>query len=401
MNRESPMLVSFLRSALVALLGYFRDAEQRGVETQAYLLGRRSKRECIVTTVLCAGNPVEQAALTRADYAASALAMQPYLDRGEVLLGEAHRHPGLIGLSAGDRATLLSIPADRFPHYLAVVVATFHDQRAPVVTAHSVHDGVVMEHDVRTAENPYLALLPPATLSVLQLGAGSGGGLVAQQVCKLPIRHFSLLDGDDFEERNFPRHLVAPTAVGKSKARSLAAYLRPRAGMPVTGMHLEVSPATRPRITQLVQKHDLIINATGHPPTSILLSDICATERRPCIHAGVFARGSGGFVFTQHPGAACYACLYDLQRQQATDDPQTLEALTRQYGYTEADLQAHLGLWADVNLTAALQAKVVLDYLKFGGDHRRPNLYLIDNATLAITARRVLPHPACTCQETL
>jgi molybdopterin/thiamine biosynthesis adenylyltransferase len=395
------MIVSFLRAALVALLGLCREAEGRGTETHAYLLGRRSRQECIITTVLRAGNPIEQAALTRADYAASAVAMQPYLDRGEGLLGEAHRHSGLIGLSAGDRATLLGIPADRFPHYFAVVVATFHEQRAPVVTAHSVEDGVIIEHEVRTAENAYLALLPPATQRVLQLGAGSGGGLVAQQVCKLPITQFTLADSDVVEERNLSRHLATRRDVGKSKARSLAAYLRPRASMPVTGMHLEVSPATRARITQLVRQHDLIINATGHPPTSILLSEICVTERRPCIHAGVFARGSGGFVFTQHPGDACYACLYDLQRQQATDDPQTLDALTRQYGYTLAELSAHLGLWADVNLIAAVQAKVVLDYLKFGDHQGRPNLYLIDNATLAITARRVLPHPACTCQETL
>ncbi|HEV7428793.1 MAG TPA: ThiF family adenylyltransferase [Thermoanaerobaculia bacterium] len=392
--------MSFLRSALVTLLELCREAEARGTETQAYLLGRRSRQECIVTTVLRAGNPIEQAALTRADYAASAVAMQPYLDRGEVLLGEAHRHPGLIGLSAGDRATLLSISEDRFPHYLAVVVATFHEQRAPVVTAHSVRDGLIIEHAVRTAENAYLALLPPATLRVLQIGAGSGGCLVAQQVCKLPLAHVLIVDGDEFEERNRSRHLAARSAIGKSKARSLAAYLRPRASVPVRGIHLEVSPATRPRITQLVDEHDLVINATGHPPTSILLSEICAQRQRVCIHAGVFARGSGGFVFLQTPGEACYACLYDLQRQQATDDPLTLDALTRQYGYTPEELSAHLGLWADVNLTAAVQAKVVLDYLKYGRDSR-PNLYLIDNDTLAITARRVRPHPACTCQETV
>jgi len=77
------MIVSFLRPALLALVTLCREAEERGTETHAYLLGRRSLRECIITTVLRAGSPIEQAALTRPDYAASAVAMQPYLDRGE------------------------------------------------------------------------------------------------------------------------------------------------------------------------------------------------------------------------------------------------------------------------------------------------------------------------------
>lgn len=393
------MIVSFLRSAFVALVTLCREAEERGTETHAYFLGWRSLEECIVKTVLRAGSPIEQAALTRPDYAASAVAMQPYLDRGEILLGEAHRHAGLIGPSAGDRATLLSIPAERFPHYLAVVVTTFGDEREPVITAHTAEDGVIVEHEVRTAENAYLALLPPPTLRVLQVGAGSGGCLVAPQVCKLPITHFTIVDGDVVEERNLTRHLARRRDIRKSKARLLAAHLRPRATMPVTGLHFSVTPETRLRTSHLIGENDLIIDASGDPRTSIFLSDLCARLRRPCIHAGVFARGSGGFVFTQTPDGPCYACLYDLQRHQTVDDPATLDALTRQYGYTEAELSAHLGTWSDVNVVAALQAKAVLEFLKYGADPRRPNLYVINNDTLAITSRRVQPHPACTCQE--
>jgi hypothetical protein len=189
------MIVSFLRSALATLLTLSHEAEHRAAETHAYLLGRRSLQECIITTVLRAGSPIEHAAMTRPDYAASAVAMQPYLDRGENLLGEAHRHAGLIGLSAGDRVTLRSIPA-QFPHYLAVVVTTFGDEREPIITAHTAEGGVIVEHEVRTAENAYLAHLPPPSLRVLQVGAGSGGCLVAPPVCKLPIARFTIVDCD-------------------------------------------------------------------------------------------------------------------------------------------------------------------------------------------------------------
>jgi molybdopterin/thiamine biosynthesis adenylyltransferase len=317
-----------------------------------------------VTTIVRAGRPVEEEFLTQPDYAASALAMQPHLDRGERLLGEAHGYPGIIGPSAGDRRTLRSISTERFPDYLCVVVATFNGARDPVITAHSVKDGKVVGHTVRTAENAYLALLPPPSVRVLLVGAGSGGCLVAQQVSKLPILSLTMLDNDRFEPRNLDRHLATPSANGRSKAQYLAAYLRTRTSVRISAIRLEVSPPNKARVAALVAEHDLVINATGHPPTSILLSQICAQLNRPCIHSGVFARGSGGFVFTQTPDGPCYECLYDLQQQQATDDAATLAALTAQYGYTEAELAGHLGLWADVNIVASVHAKAVLEYLK-------------------------------------
>src|SRR5205085_874978 len=95
-------IVELTRAAFQVLLTIIHDAVQRGTETHAYLLGRRSLQEIIITTVLRAGTPVEHAAMTQPDYAAAALAMQPHLAGGEVLLGEMHRHPtGYRGPSPG------------------------------------------------------------------------------------------------------------------------------------------------------------------------------------------------------------------------------------------------------------------------------------------------------------
>lgn len=380
------------------MLSFCREADARGTETQMYLLGRRSARELIVTTVLRAGVPVERAAMTQADYGASAVAMQPYLDRGETLLGEAHAHLGLIGASAGDRRTLLSIPADRFPQYLCVVVAMFRDERAPVVTAHSVLRGCVVDHDVRTIENAYPVLLPQTPQRALLVGAGSGAAAMAPQLAKLPLA-LTIVDHDRFEARNLERHLATRRSLGRKKAKYLAAYLRPRSAFPVRSVDLEVTPATRGRLRRLIARHDFVINATGHPPTSIILSELCAALQKVCIHAGVFARGHGGMVLLQRPGSACYLCLYDLQQQQATEDAATLALLAQQYGYSEADLQAHTGLWSDVATVATLQGKLVADYLKYGPRPTTPNLYVVDNDQLSIRSRSVQPQPDCTCQE--
>lgn len=393
--------IEMLRSAFEELLTLCLDAASRGVETHAYLLGRKTRAEIIITTVLRAGAPIEHGAMTQPDYGAAAVAMQPLLARGAHLLGEAHRHPdGCIGPSSGDRQMLLSIPADRFPNYLCVVFTTFHD-RPPVITAHSVADGAIVEHEVRIVDSAYPVFLPDdiRSVSAFVVGAGSGGCLSLQQLTKLGLGGITLADHDAVEERNLSRHLADETAIGQNKATYLANYFASRTRTIITPLDLQVTPATTDDLDRFVASHTFTVDNAGHPPTSILLSRSCAKQQKVCVHAGAFARGSGGFVFLQTPAGPCYECLYDLQRQQASDDPATLDALAHQYGYTEDELRAQVGLWSDVNVIASIQAKVTLEFLKRG--HLRANLWVIDNEQLTITARRVQRHAECTtCQPT-
>jgi molybdopterin/thiamine biosynthesis adenylyltransferase len=392
-------IVELVHAAYQQLLLIVRDAVARGTETHAYLLGRRTLQEIIITTVLRAGTPVEHAAMTQPDYAAAALAMQPYLARGEVLLGEVHRHPtGYVGPSPGDRRMLLSIPAEKFRGYVCMVATDVPDT-LPAITAHSVKDGEIVEHEVRVIDNAYPVLLPSETKKarVLSVGAGSGGAASTTQVAKLPIAAMTIVDHDRFEERNFQRHIADKRALGKSKAKYLSNFLQSRSTALITAIEQEITPANIDVLDRLVREHTFVINNTGHPPTSILLSQSCARAAKVCVHVGAFPRAAGGFVFLQTPDGPCYECLYDLQREQASDDPKTLAALTTQYGYTEEELRAHIGLWTDVNLIASVQAKVVLEFLKHGT--LKENLWVIDNDRLTITARRVQRHAECTtCQ---
>ncbi len=393
-------LVELVRSAFELLTSLCCEAASRGTETHAYLLGRRTLQEIIVTTVLRAGTPVEHAAMTQPDYAAAALAMQPYLARGEVLLGEVHRHPtGYHGPSPGDLRMLREIPAEKFPGYLCMVITDMPDG-PPVITAHSIQNGEVVEHEAHVIENAYPVLLPTTSkgAKILSIGAGSGAASSTLQVAKLPIGSMTIVDHDRFEERNLQRHLADNRAIGKSKAKYLARFLRARSQAHITSVDLRITPANIDHLDRLVASHTFTINNTGHPPTSILVGQSCVRAGKVCVHAGAFARGSGGFVFLQTPDGPCYECLYDLQREQASDDARTLAALTRQYGYTEDELHGHIGLWTDVNLVASVQAKVVLEFLK----HclLKENLWVIDNDRLTITSRRVQRHAECaTCKE--
>ncbi|HSQ05210.1 MAG TPA: ThiF family adenylyltransferase [Burkholderiales bacterium] len=396
------MIVEFLTPAYDRLLDLCSDARSRGTETHAYLVGTTSRAEAIITDVVRAGTPVEQPAMTQPDYGASALALQPYLDRGLKVLGEAHLHLGHAGPSGGDRRTLLGIPPDKFPRYLCVVVALFAD-RKPIVTAHSVADEAIVEHTVRIVASAYPALLPASVQHerILALGAGSGNALTLLQVAKFGVERITIGDHDVFEPRNLPRHIVDGRALGKPKERSLASFLRRRSTSQVRALHLQITKETTTALDAAVRKHTLVINGTGHPVASVRISRSCARYSRPCVHAAAFARGAGGFVYLQTPGGPCYEDLYDLDLPLTSDDQATMAALTTQYGYTEDELHAQVGLWADVNTTASIHAKVILEYLKHGDQPHRPNLYLIDNEHLTIRQTRIARRPDCTsCKET-
>lgn len=387
-----PLPVRFLASAFSFLLRLC--AEARDTETHAYLLGRRHEDELVITTVLCAGNPVRTAFMTRPDYGASALAMQAYLDRGEVLLGEIHRHLTLVGPSTGDLSTLRSIPADRFPGYLGMVITTFPD-RDPVITAHSIQDDAVVAHEV-TIEPAYPALLPEATgaLRLLQLGVGSGASAELPQLAKCKFAGITVVDHDTFEPRNFARHLAPPTADGISKAAWAAAFLRERTTAVVESHDFPIDASTLPRLRDLFATHDLINNSTGHPPTSFLISREAVRANKLVFHSGAFPKGVGGLVFRQDPGGACYECLYPVGM--TSEAPAVLAAQIKEYGYTEEELSAQLGLWPDVNLIAAVKTKLIADHLRALD---RPNLFIVDNRTLAITSVTINPRTNCHCQE--
>lgn len=62
---------------------------------------------------------------------------------------------------------------------------------------------------------------------------------------------------------------------------------------------------------------------------------------------------------------------------------------------TPEQLEAQQGLFTDVTMVAALQAKVVLDFIK--GSEQPANLYLIDNQ--ALTLRKAFVKQSATCSN--
>jgi molybdopterin/thiamine biosynthesis adenylyltransferase len=208
-----------------------------------------------------------------------------------------------------------------------------------------------------------------------------------------------LVEPDALEERNLNRHLLGKRSIGKNKARAMRSFLRERTTTTIYPVELTVSPETATRLTPLLLESDFLVNATGHPVASTIISRVARDHQVPVIHAGVFDKGAGGYVFYQdpRPETPCYDCLFHHTRRARPDDNATLDGLTRHYGFTPEQLERQLGLFADVNVVASIQAKVIIDLLKQPvGTRARANLWRINNHHLGITTARVPQDPACT-----
>ncbi|MDQ6891124.1 MAG: ThiF family adenylyltransferase [Acidobacteriota bacterium] len=398
MNEHNASPVSLTPQAYQDIRALCDRATERRTETVFYLVGRRLADRIEVTAAVRPGNPVEGIAHTSPDLQTAPSVLRPYVDQGLSILGEGHRHNGLIGPSGGDHRTL----RDKAPRgYLCLVASTTTQEPTPVLTAHSINEtDTLLEHPVAIQDEEYHASIPASrqAVKVIQFGAGSGGCLVALHATKLGIKELTLVDHDRLEDRNLERHLSARRDIGDYKTKSLARFLRARTTTKITTLQEEITPGRRDRLRGLVQAHDYVLNCTGHPIISNLLSETGKEAQRTVLHAGVFARGTGGFVFRQTTEGACYACLFPLTRRTTNETTETLDQLEEHYGFTREELHAQAGLWTDVSTISTLHAKILAETLKRDPTPDDHNLWVIDNRRITITSLTLRQHATCpTC----
>jgi molybdopterin/thiamine biosynthesis adenylyltransferase len=366
-------------------------ARTSGREEHAYLMGRTIRGKLVVRHVVPTPNAFAGPAIVRPDEQLAQHVLAPYAAAGNQLLGSAHVHFGLRGPSRGDEATLRTISAD-FPGYLCIVVTITGEHTS--MTCHSI-DGGLVEHDLVGYE--YDTTIPEKR--VLVLGAGSGASTVLLQLASWGVP-FTILDNDRLEERNLRRHLLDRRSLGKPKAVALRRLLQPRTSARITALVEQLTPERHDRLAQLIAAHDLTVDCTGDVRIAHLTSQVARDHRKTTVHAGVFVRGSGGYVFLSRAQGACIGCLHHLPRIEPQDNA-SLQHLANQYGFSEDEISAQAGLFTDIGVVSALQAKVALEALR-SDTSDLPNLYLVNNTEIAITRHEIAPSREClTCNPNL
>lgn len=145
------------------------------------------------------------------------------------------------------------------------------------------------------------------------VGCGTIGGYLAELLlrngagCGKGILH--LYDDDLYKPSNFGRHTLSSHDFGWSKSLSLATRLQ-------DSVHLQTKVVGFEKkfliSTDVMQKYDVIIDATGRPPVSKRMAAIVRnipSEQRPIvIHAFNDGNGRASKVFIDD-GRSCYGCM--------------------------------------------------------------------------------------------
>ena len=166
--------------------------------------------------------------------------------------------------------------------------------------------------------------------TVAIVGIGAIGSLLADQLCRCGIGKLLLVDSERLRPGNTIRHLVGLDSVGQYKTAAVARHLEGVGSSRSTDLvSQELALSTPDQATHLFETADLVVDTTGNPTTSALLSGGADIHRKPLLVAylqrdGDVARleryplGEGE---VQEPPAPPGTVLRDVVRESGCGDP--------------------------------------------------------------------------------
>ncbi|HUP15118.1 MAG TPA: ThiF family adenylyltransferase [Acidimicrobiia bacterium] len=165
-----------------------------------------------------------------------------------------------------------------------------------------------------------------ADLSVAIVGCGGTGSAVAEQLARLGVRRFHLIDPDTLTASNITRVYGSyPTDVGRAKVDVVAEHLRriaPEATVSAHRTKVTLEPGAA-----LLLDADVIFGCTDDNAGRLVLSRVATYVATPVIDCGVLLSSGAdghlkdiyGRVTVLAPGSACLVCRgrIDLRRAAA------------------------------------------------------------------------------------
>ena len=211
---------------------------------------------------------------------------------------------------------------------------------------------------------------PASEKMVAIVGLGSVGSKIAETLLRSGVYRLALVDGDVMLPANLERHTLDWRDVGFRKANAVKRRLR----QIVSGAEIDVIAANlnwqvsakvhADRIESIV-KCDLIVDATGDVPTSLLLGAIAAENNKPFVSTQVFEGGIGCVVARAIPGRDP-TFAQGRMRYLAYCEEQNVEPQSSGQRTYEALDDAGEPIVADdaaVSIAAANASRIVLDIL--------------------------------------
>ncbi len=206
--------------------------------------------------------------------------------------------------------------------------------------------------------------------SVAIVGLGSAGSKIAEILLRSGINNLVLIDGDVLLPVNLERHILDWRDVGFRKANAVKRrllHITPGASIKViaTNLNWQRSAKTHADHVEALAACDMIVNATGDAPSSLLIGAIATENEKPFVSVEVFEGGLGALIARSLPGrdppyvvgqAAYIAYCEQMKVEPPPSGHGTYDALTEAGTPIVADDAA-------VTIAAAHAARVILDIL--------------------------------------
>lgn len=218
------------------------------------------------------------------------------------------------------------------------------------------------------------------------VGCGGTGSVVAEQLVRLGVRQFTLIDPDKLSESNITR-VYGSTAsdVGKPKVDLLADHLKRIA--PSTRCEAIASIITIEATAKRLTACDLLFGCTDDNAGRLVLSRVATYLLTPVIDCGVLLTsdssgrltGIDGRVTVLAPGQACLVCRGRIDIARASAEMMTPGERTRlqNEGYAPALGRTEPAVVTFTTMVGAVAVSEVLERFIGYGPEPRPNEILL------------------------
>jgi len=144
--------------------------------------------------------------------------------------------------------------------------------------------------------------------SVLVVGTGGLGSPVLLYLAAAGVGRIGVVDYDVVDVSNLQRQVIHSTqAVGQLKVES--ARQRMLDLNPLIQVDVYNELFTSANAMQIVQKYDVVVDATDNFPTRYLVNDVCVLAGKPDVYGSIFRFEGQVSVFDALNGP-CYRCLF-------------------------------------------------------------------------------------------
>lgn len=213
--------------------------------------------------------------------------------------------------------------------------------------------------------------------TVLVAGLGGLGCPAALYLAAAGVGKLLLADGDAVELSNLQRQIAhGVDDIGSNKAHSASVAIA--AQNPEVGLEVIPRALNESNMPELVQRADLVVDATDNYPVRFALNRACIAAATPLVSAAAVRSEGQLSVFDPHRGGPCYRCLY----RESGDDT----ALS----CSESGVLAPL-----VGVIGTLQAMEALKVLSGFGEPLRGELLLLDLRSMDIRRLALPRRPDC------